>query len=610
MPIGASLDRISARKRVIYEQLLCLAVLLSLTLSDYGDSITATTVAESKKSSIVNLMLNGSIRKSIVQPVLPTLPQVHVDASMPDTSHYSLVQVKAGGHLQSAIDNASCNPTGTIITIHAGATFKGPILLPAKSCAEGQWIIVRSDAPDSNLPALETRINPSYETQLPIILASDVNRPAIQVAVEASNYRLMFLEAKLDLTAGYTSTHTSLIAIGDGRLGGSQNTIASQPKNIVVDRVLVRGSDNPPIDVFRGVDLECKYCAVINSYIDQIHARSNDSQAIIGWNSTGPWLIDNNYLSAAGENILVGGAPINISNALPSDVTIIHNYFFKPLSWRVGDPSYAGVHWTVKNLFEMKVGMRFLLQGNVLQNVWPDAQEGEAIGINTSNQSDTPWAQVSDVTFQLNEVINAAGGFGGPACSTGDNGNPNLGNQRNLFQNNLLLQIGGESGRRVLVLGDTFNNACGMSDVFFNHNTILPGDTAPSMMTVEAKVPTGIMPLRRFAFHNNIIAYDSTWGVSENCQVNSVRVPCWTTNAWWDNIVFDTVAKTCDNNSFGPHAVACPVANVDVVGFVNPSAGDYHLTPNSIGRNAGTDGKDVGADIDALDKSLAGATDR
>ncbi len=28
--------------------------------------------------------------------------------------------------------------------------------------------------------------------------------------------------------------------------------------------------------------------------------------------------------------------------------------FFKPLSWRVGDLSYARAHWAVKNLFELK----------------------------------------------------------------------------------------------------------------------------------------------------------------------------------------------------------------------------------------------------------------
>ena len=45
------------------------------------------------------------------------------------------------------------------------------------------------------------------------------------------------------------------------------------------------------------------------------------------------------------ENILFGGADSAVDNVVPSDIEIRRNHLYKPLSWRVGDPSYAGTHW-------------------------------------------------------------------------------------------------------------------------------------------------------------------------------------------------------------------------------------------------------------------------
>src|SRR5580700_6505629 len=345
--------------------------------------VKATSVADPTKSAMVNVTVVSSGGNSggsgggnsggnnMVMPVLPTLPQV---------------QVNANGNLQSAINNASCNPTGTIIKIQAEATFEGPYILPVKACAPGKWVILRSDAPDTNLPALNQRITPSFERYVPVILAKWSGRPSIEVASGASNYRLMFLEAKVDAEV-YNSTHASLIAIGDG--SSAQNTIASQPKNIIVDRVLMRGSDSPPVDLYRGIDLECQYCAVANSWIDQVHVRGFDSQGIVGWNTTGPWLIDNNYIEAAAENIMLCGSDSHIPGALPSDITITHNYVFKPLNWKWPSQTTgeAGPNWAIKNLLEMKCGIRVLIEGNVFQNVWlgQSDQLGEAIKINPAN---------------------------------------------------------------------------------------------------------------------------------------------------------------------------------------------------------------------------------
>jgi hypothetical protein len=45
------------------------------------------------------------------------------------------------------------------------------------------------------------------------------------------------------------------------------------------------------------------------------------------------------------------------------------------------------------------------------------------------------------------------------------------------------------------------------------------------------------------------------------------------------------------------------------IGFVDPSNDDYHLASSSPYRNAGTDGKDIGADIDGVLAATRGVTD-
>ena len=94
-----------------------------------------------------------------------------------------------------------------------------------------------------------------------------------------------------------------------------------------------------------------------------------DSQAICAWNSPGPFVIRNNYLEAAGENIMFGGAASNIAGLVPSDITIEDNFFTKNPSWR-------GTTWTVKNLFELKNARRVLVRHNIMQFNWNGAQAG------------------------------------------------------------------------------------------------------------------------------------------------------------------------------------------------------------------------------------------
>ena len=68
-----------------------------------------------------------------------------------------------------------------------------------------------------------------------------------------------------------------------------------------------------------------------------------------------------------------------------------------------------------------------------------------------------------------------------------------------------------------------------------------------------------------------------------------------------NNAVITGVKNDYPSGNFFP-------ADTAAVQFLNFASGDYHLSSGSPYKNAGTDGKDVGADIDAILRAYAGGT--
>ena len=564
-----------------------------------------------------------------VQVAPPTLPSAGYDTQAEvgepaDTSGYTRVTVPTvsdgltnGTALQTAITAASC---GTVLLLTPGAVYDGGtkgLQLPAKNCPSGRWVVIRSAAPDAQLPAAGVRIAPSYAAQLPRIVTSQANVAAIKLGVASNNYLLEFLDIGLNTTAlqGKDSS-AALIDIGDGTYGNSclECKPADEPTNIVVDRDLIRGSDTPPIGIRRGVDMACSRCAVINSYVDQIHEIGFDSQAIEGWNSTGPWLVDNSFLEAAAENLMVGGAPSNMGQN-PSDLTITHNYFYKPMSWDPNDPSYAGNNWSIKNLLELKSGVRVLVEGNVFQNCWTSGQSGRAIAINPAGDENLPWVTDSDLTIAYNKFDNTQG-FVEPGDVIG--GPAGVEPTRIAIHDNLATNQGAGAGFDLLGISDDATGTMGVtSNVEIAHNTVLLSLSAPHVASsgfeFESLVAAGETPLPNWDIRNNIFER-GTYGVHANCSVAGLTVPCFTAEAWLNNMVYDTAAGggvdwcslTNASTIYAVHAAACPVADVAAVGFVNAAGGDFHLATTSPGYRKATDGSDVGANIDLLNTATAG----
>jgi putative Ig domain-containing protein len=235
------------------------------------------------------------------------------------------VAVPAGGNLQAALNAAQ---PGDVITLAPGATYVGNFVLPNKG-AIAQAITVRSAAADAQLPAAGIRITPAYAAMLPKIKSPN-SAAALRAAPGANHWTLTCLEFQAN-----QSGYGEIVTLGTN--DSAQTMLSQVPYQLVLDRVYIHG--DPVQGQKRGLGLNSSATTIVNSYVSDIKAVGQDSQAIAGFNGPGQYVIENNYLEAATENFLLGGADPMIPNLVTTGVTFRYNYLSKPLSWR--DPIIA-----------------------------------------------------------------------------------------------------------------------------------------------------------------------------------------------------------------------------------------------------------------------------
>ncbi len=236
----------------------------------------------------------------------------------------AILYVAPGGDLQAALDAAR---PGDTIMLAEGAEFVGNFVLPAKS--GDSWITLRTSAPDTVLPAPGTRIRPAHAPLL-ARLRSPNGFAALSTAAGAHHWAIKYLEFAANLAGA-----GDIIQLGDG--SPVQNTLAQVPHHLTLTHVYVHG------DLFdgqkRGIALNAAHVTIADSHISECKAVGQDSQAIGGWNGPGPYVIENNYLEAAGENVMFGGADPAIPNLVADGIIFRRNYLSRPMAWR--DPILA-----------------------------------------------------------------------------------------------------------------------------------------------------------------------------------------------------------------------------------------------------------------------------
>ena len=482
-------------------------------------------------------------------------PHAFVDARTGE-QRGRIFALPAGGDLQAALDGAR---GGDTIVLPAGAVFKGPLTLrPVQG--EG-WIEIRSTAADELSPG--RRVTPADAAKMAKIVGGDGSTGAIRTAPGAHHVRFVGIEFAVTPGA-YT---TGLLRLGSG----DESRMEDVPHHIVIDRCFIHG--DPARGGRRGIALNAAYVAVVNSYLSDWKAQGEETQAIAGWNGPGPYKIANNYLEAAGINILFGGADPAIANLVPSDIEIRGNHFAKPVAWR-REP------WTVKNLLEFKNTRRALVTGNLLEHTWGQAQSGTAILLSPRNQDGkAPWSVVEDITFIDNVVRGAASGM---KISGKDDSAPSRQTRRVVIRNNLFEDIDGRAwggdGRLFTLLGPT-------DGVVIEHNTAFPSAT---VITAEGPPHTG------FIFRNNVTLHGTTGIKGSGVAGGEPTLRALFPGARVEGNVFigSDVPRYAGNTAVG---------GVKDAGFVDVERHDWRLRSGSRFKGA-AGGRDPGADLDALDR--------
>lgn len=494
-------------------------------------------------------------------------PRLSVDTTLVPPSGRSLA-VPAGGNLQAALDRAQ---PGDVITLAPGATYGGPFVLPNKN-GPG-WVIVRTAAPDSSLPPSGTRVDPSYAPQMPKLEAAAGT--VIVTVAGAHHYRFIGIEIRPSKGAFLYN----LV-----QLGTAERSADQLPHHIVFDRCYLHG--DPRAGTRRGVAMNSRYTAVIDSYLSDFKEVGADSQAIAGWNGPGPFKITNNYLEGAGENLIFGGADPSIPGLVPSDIEIRRNRFAKPLPWKIGDPTYEGTPWTIKNLFELKNARRVLIDGNLFEYNWAHAQSGFGILFTVRNQDGgAPWSVVEDVTFTNNILRHTGSGIN---ILGRDDIHSSQQTRRILIRNNLLYDVGGARWGGV---GRLFQLLNGAADVVIERNTALQ---TGNIITADG------FPHPGFVFRGNVVPHNAYGIIGSDTGVGNPALARYFPGA----VVRENVIVGGNPQQYPPDNDF--PRSLDEVGIADPARGDSTLARSGPFKRHGAKGKEVGVDLHALATALAG----
>ena len=554
------------------------------------------------------------------------LPRAYVKTSLADTPAPGRVQhIKAGQDLQDAINNAKCGDT---LELQAGATFQGIFRFPKKPCDDGHWIIIRTSAPNDALPPENTILTPCYAG-----VASLPGRPDFHCSAVQNVLAKLELDRKSE--AGPVlfedgANHYRLIGleITRGVPGFRMRNLVQPDKpedtadHLVFDRLWLHGTAQD--ETKGGIHLSgTTEVGIVDSFFTDfhciaLHGSCIDSQAVNGGGGGhpgGPYRIINNFLEASGEAIMFGGAP---GSTTPTDIEIRHNHLFKPMQWKSGQPSFQGAAdgspFIVKNCLELKNAQRVLFEGNVLENTWGGfTQAGFAILLTPANQGGKcPECQVTDITLRYNKISHSAGGLD-IANVLGKAQAPSTAGERYSIHDLVFDDIDGVTyqgfGSLVLII----SLAPPASSIHIDHITAFPPRVLMTITNIGDKV-------KDFSITNSIFTAGErgmfgAGGGPANC-TQGTRDPAGVLNNCFANAIFK-------NNLIIGSSVSWPPGNMTVAGgvaaglrdFHDGKGGDYRLCPKegapgckkpSRGLAAATDGKDLGADMEAIRRATDG----
>ncbi len=403
----------------------------------------------------------------------PELPRRVPESRDPYPGRPCSVTLGARDNITSALRKAR---GGTVVCLSAGETY-GPFDLPVRRSNDTGWIVLRTN---TSMPDEGTRIRPAATVRFAKIVQNRNGAAALTTSPGASRYVLEGLE----ITTGSDVNQThALVTLGT--VGPEQDEMEEVPQHLILSHMYIHGS--PRGEMQRCVYLNSGATAIVDSWISECHGKGYDSQAIASVNGPGPHLIRNNYLEGAGENVMWGGATPSIRDMVAADITFQRNHVYTPLAWKG--------RWTKKNLLELKNAERVLIEENVFDGSWTDAQIGAALLFKSINdQGDCNWCRTTDVTVRRSYITHAAGGIVFSGAENYNGGRVDTPATRFLIQDVVFDSLNvapyTDGGRAVQITG-------GASDIVFER-TVIAGNLLNAMVLDKGR------PAARTAFRNSV----------------------------------------------------------------------------------------------------------
>jgi hypothetical protein len=498
--------------------------------------------------------------------------------------------------VQSAINTAASSMTGDtkiVLQKRTVALYTGALVFPVNNTGFKYGLIVidaddnlptQSPGHDSSLGDSSSRISPSDYDNMAEIWSTIGAEPTISTAPAA---RGVFVRGVFFSNRAAVLKY-NMIFISPNGTGADITLSASYPENIIFSQCGWDGANY----VVRALWMSGRGLACVDSYGDNIGFNAGQDTQFY-WtnpNGEGPHKLHNTWSSVDGncENYMTGGAGLQGPDGalLVGDIEVTQNYMTSP------DPGIAH-----KNKIEHKAGVRALYEGNKFGFQNAGAQPGTILIRLTDQEGANPYVDTHDVVIANNYVQGGIGGINVVGFI--------FGAEVNLFEtrrvcsvNNLVYQpsssftancYSGWAGRVTYVSAfhNTFIGPVGAFDFPRNVYMVAVDPPANDNMRMDQNVMTFTTDTPGYQSYLKISLVDGTGP--------NIGEPMWANQ-------FGTATSTCVENLMN-YDPADPfnlypnnlLAGDDIanMGFVDYDAGNYALTPASIGYQA-VNGHDVG----------------
>jgi hypothetical protein len=396
--------------------------------------------------------------------------------------------------------------------------------------------------------------------------------------------------------------------------------------HVIFDRNWFHPADGAEVGHGVGIFDGSHTIALINSYISGLNCiamagKCTDATGVGGGRGdeqVSTLKIYNNFIEAAGENILFGGGA---SKTVPTDIEIRRNHLFRPMLWKEGEAGYtptaSGHPYIVKNNFELKSAVRVLFEANLLENSWGGfTQTGYSILITPKNQaSECPVCRVNDVTIRFNRIRNVAAvlqianALAQTGAAAADGGRYSI---HDLFADELHdKDYKGPGNFMVLV-----STQPPVHDIQIDHVTAHVTGVLLAIQNSGAKLANFTLTNSVFSVGDRRQPIASAGGGPESCAGKNQGLGGEAVlQACFDPYTFDKNLIVTGRGSFpkGNIAVGSPEAAGirDLKEAVSKDPRLCHAkgpgcSKVSPGAGAASDGRDLGADIDAVEAAIAG----